>query len=64
AAARLLQRQGWEDARVGGWNEAPRAVTGTQRIPVKGLKNGNQSEDPQRHTKESAKGRAIVARGP
>ena len=49
---------------MGGWNEAPRAVTGTQRIPVKGLKKGNQSEDPQGHTKESAKGRAIVARGP
>jgi hypothetical protein len=60
AVARLLQRQGWDDARKGGWNEAPRSVTGTQRIPVKGLKKGNQSEDPQGHTKESAKGRAIV----
>jgi hypothetical protein len=60
AVARLLQRAGWDDARKGGWNEAPRAVTGTQRIPVKGLKKGNQSEDPQGHTKELAKGRAIV----
>lgn len=55
-----LQRKGWDDAREGGWNEAPRAVTGTQRIPVMGLKKGLQSEDPQGHTKESAKERAIV----
>ena len=60
AVARLLQREDKGEPRKGGWNEAPRAVTGTQRIPVKGLKKGNQAKDPQEFTDEYAAGRAIV----
>ncbi|MDP9294904.1 MAG: hypothetical protein M3O90_10870 [Actinomycetota bacterium] len=59
AVARLLQREKGEP-RKGGWNEAPRAVTGTQRIPIKGLKKGNQANDPQDFTDEYAAGRAVV----
>jgi pimeloyl-ACP methyl ester carboxylesterase len=58
AVARLLRSP--KEPREGGWNEKGRAVTGTQRIPVKGLKQGNKAKDPQGFTDESAAGRAVV----
>jgi hypothetical protein len=67
AVARLLQRQGWDDARKdprstsdGGWNVTGREVAGTLRIPVQGIKQGHQLADKQPATKETAGGRAIV----
>jgi hypothetical protein len=46
--------------RTGGWNEAVREVAGTIRVPVKGVTTGNQQDDPNWATEESAKGRAVV----
>ena len=67
-SGRILQRQGWSDARKGGWNEGVRKIGSTWRIPVEGIGRGNQEpgvaiptrKDPVVDTPESAAGRAIV----
>jgi hypothetical protein len=64
----MLQRQGWSDARKGGWNEDVRKIANTWRIPVEGIVRGNQQpgvvtptkKNPIVDTPESAAGRAIV----
>jgi hypothetical protein len=67
AVARLLQRQGWPDARHepgpgqdGGWNAGAPDVAGTVRIAVAGVAAGNKADDSQPATKASAAHRAIV----
>jgi hypothetical protein len=60
AAARPLARR-WADARAGGWNAQDTRVGGALRIPVWGLTDGFEGDDPQRkYTTESARKRAIV----
>ena len=67
-SGRILQRQGWSDAREGGWNEGVRKIGSTWRIPVEGIGRGNQApgvaiptrKDPVVDTPESAAGRAIL----
>jgi hypothetical protein len=66
--ALAVQRQaGWSDASAGGWNAGEKTVAGTaiRRVPIDGLKLGNQDEwrdDASQHlTDESAAGRAVVA---
>lgn len=60
APGSLLQRQGWSGARTGGWNEMARTIGGTLRIPIDGIRGGNQAAAPNPATHESAAGRAIV----
>lgn len=51
----------WADARAGGWNAQDTDVGGALRIPVWGLTDGFEADDPQRkYTNESARKRAIV----
>jgi hypothetical protein len=65
---RRLQRQGWSDAREGGWNKEARKIGNTWRIPIEGIKRGQQDAGKRTPTKdvpvvdspESAAGRAIV----
>jgi hypothetical protein len=65
AVAKLLRRdktpppQG-EPPRPGGWNEGERDVAGTKRIPIDGIKSGNQKPDVKPQSKEGAAGRAVV----
>src|SRR3954463_15558162 len=64
AVARLLRKgkpppQG-QPPRPGGWNEAERDVAGARRIPVDGLKAGNQDPDVKQQSREGADGKAIV----
>jgi hypothetical protein len=61
AVAKLLRRdkQG-EPPRAGGWNEGERDVAGTKRIPIDGIKSGNQKPDLKAESKEGAAGKAIV----
>jgi hypothetical protein len=63
---RALQRGGWGEAREGGWNKDARPVAGTQRLVIKGLKQGYHKTDTGASTPTSEKageknsGRAIV----
>jgi hypothetical protein len=61
---RVLARDGWPEARKGGWNEKAQAVAGTLRIPLKDLPTGNKDPDKSKHTSEvaggSGGGRAIA----
>src|SRR3954454_20274097 len=64
AVAQLLRKdktppQG-QPPRAGGWNEAERDVAGPKRIPVDGLKAGNQKPDVKPQSIEGADGKAIV----
>jgi len=66
AVAQLLRKgktpppQG-DPPRAGGWNEATRDVAATKRIPVDGIKAGNQDPDvAKRQSIEGAAGKAIV----
>ena len=56
----LLLRQGWADARTGGWNESARVIGTTLRIPIEGISQGNQAPDASSSTHESAARRAVV----
>ena len=61
AVAKLLRKGPQPQApRQGGWNEQGRDVAGTVRIPVTGVKAGNQEEDVRGGSTEGAKGKAIV----
>jgi len=60
AAVAKLLRKGPEAPRAGGWNETAREVAGTLRIPIDGIKLGNQDEDVGPGSKEGAAGKAIV----
>jgi hypothetical protein len=63
AVAKLLRKDKTPQAqppRTGGWNEAERDVAGTKRIPVEGLKAGNQAPDVKPQSIEGADGKAIV----
>ena len=53
-ARRVLARDGWPEARKGGWNEKAQAVAGTLRIPLKDLPTGNKKPDKSKHTSEVA----------
>jgi hypothetical protein len=60
AAVAKLLRKAPEPPRAGGWNETAREVAGTLRIPIEGIKHGNQDEDVGGGSKEGAAGKAIV----
>ena len=60
AAVAKLLRKAPEPPRAGGWNETAREVAGTLRIPIDGIKLGNQDEDVGSGSKEGAAGKAIV----
>ena len=60
AAVAKLLRKAPEPPRAGGWNETAREVAGTLRIPIDGIKLGNQDEDVGPGSKEGAAGKAIV----
>lgn len=64
AVAQLLRKDKTppqpQPPRTGGWNEAERDVAGTKRIPVDGLKAGNQEPDVKPQSIEGADGKAIV----
>jgi hypothetical protein len=63
AVAKLLRKDKTpqpQPPRAGGWNEAERDVAGTKRIPVDGLKAGNQAPDVKPQSIEGAEGKAIV----
>jgi hypothetical protein len=53
---RVLARDGWPEARKGGWNEQAQAVAGTLRIPLKDLPTGNKDPDKNKNTSEVAGG--------
>jgi len=58
AVAGLLRAP--QPPRAGGWNETGRDVAATLRLPITGIKLGNQAADGQGGTTESAAGRAVV----
>ncbi len=61
AVARLLRKgKTPQPPRAGGWNEAERDVAGTKRVPVDGIKAGNQDSDVKEQSIEGADGKAIV----
>ncbi len=53
-------QRAWSDAKQGGWNQAEKAVGRVRRIPIEGLKLGNQTKAGREDTRESAAGRAVV----
>lgn len=53
-------QRAWSDAKQGGWNQGERTVGRVRRIPIEGLKLGNQTKAGREDTQESATGRAVV----
>ena len=66
AVRRLLQRDGWPEARKGGFNREARSVAGTLRVPITGLSIGYKGQDvgsdtpTTEHAGETDGARAVV----